>query len=88
MLNPTAFYACLNILHVLSRGRHDLPNSRSDLAMLGPCWLYVALFSLVAASNIKIALTGGTHSKNCGFQAFSRTEDRPKSALGTRLGLS
>ena len=38
MLNPTAFFACLYILHVLTWGGQNLPAWRSKLRMLGPCW--------------------------------------------------
>ena len=60
-----------------------------------PCWGHVgtmlAHFSLFGCSCIKIALIGGNHSKNCGFQALRNSNNRLKLALGLSwpcLGLS
>ena len=38
VLDPTAFYACINILHVLTRGGQELLKWRSKLPLLGSCW--------------------------------------------------
>ena len=38
VLNPTAFYACINILHFLTRGWEKIPKWRSKPAMLALCW--------------------------------------------------
>ena len=46
VLNPTAFYACINILHVLTRGGQDRPKTRGVLGHVGAM---LAHFSLLAA---------------------------------------
>ena len=38
VLKPTAFYACINILHFLTRGWEKIPKWRSKPAMLALCW--------------------------------------------------
>ena len=42
--NPTAFYACINILHFLSRGGPQgvpgRPKAGQNFSMLGPCWRF------------------------------------------------
>ena len=54
VLNPIAFYACINILHFLTRGGQDLPNSQVRPghveAMLAQFSLLGAFFSLLAGS--------------------------------------
>ena len=39
VLDPTAFFACINILDFLTRGSQTVPKYRSKLRLLGPCWL-------------------------------------------------
>ena len=50
VLNPTAFYACINILHFLTRGGKSCQNPSRNLSMLGPCW---HIFRIFAASALK-----------------------------------
>ena len=54
VLNPTAFYACINILHVLTRGSQDLPNSKVRPGHVGPMLAHFSLwggfFSFLAGS--------------------------------------
>ena len=38
VLEPTAFYACINILLFLTRGGQGLAKPRSKSRMLGSCW--------------------------------------------------
>ena len=38
VLDPTAFYACINILLFLTRGGLPVQNPSQNLRMLGPCW--------------------------------------------------
>ena len=44
MLDPTAFYACINILHFLTKGGLKGAIGRPKSFMLGPCWRYVGSF--------------------------------------------
>ena len=44
VLDPTVLYACINILHFLTRGGPTVPKCRSKLRMLGPCKHYVGAF--------------------------------------------
>ena len=60
VLDPTAFFACINILHVLTSGGGEAPKSE---VRPGPCWSHVgifllvgAFFSLVAGSRTLLAL--------------------------------
>ena len=39
VLEPTAFYACINILHFLTRGGPGVPRPCRKFFKLGPCWL-------------------------------------------------
>ena len=54
VLDPTGIYACINILHFLTRGGQDLPNSQVRPghveAMLAQFSLLGAFFSLLAGS--------------------------------------
>ena len=60
VLKPTALYACIKYCSNYLRGGQDLPNSRSDLAMLRSMLahfsLWGAFFSLLAGSQTLLAL--------------------------------
>ena len=74
VLNPTAFYACLNILHFLTRGGGDEPKSRSKLAMLGPCWHYFSLLGVSWACFVALAAFVVTPGRFFGILGRSRLD--------------
>ena len=81
MLNPTAFYACINILHVLTRGRPRSPKTQGRSRI---CWRYVGTFFVlgrlfcVLGCLLRVCWTFFTH-----VRLFFRVSGRSGSDLGT-----
>ena len=92
VLDPTAFYACINILLCMLQGRPGSPKTHQNRGQNFSSWGHVgimlALFSLLLCFCNKIVFIKRNHRKNCGFALFRTTKNHPKSALGTCLGLS
>ena len=88
VLDPTAFYACINILHFLTRGGQGVPRPSHTEVETPLCWLIFRPRTSFFHFFAKIALTGGFHRKNCGFVAVRAIKNLLKSALGACHGLS